>query len=48
MITNQTSWEIARNKNLDYLKQFPKGFRPFDKGFFINFKQFFCHGNKLM
>lgn len=39
--TNQTTWEHTRSDIITYLKQHPKGYRPFDRGIWNNIRMVF-------
>jgi len=45
--TNQTTWEFARKTTISYLRIYPNGFRPFDKGIIENIKMSFFHKGQL-
>jgi len=44
--SNQTTWEFSRRSQISYLRIYPKGFLPFDTGFFNNLKLTFLHDNQ--
>jgi hypothetical protein len=41
MLTNSTTWEQTRRRQITYLKDLPRDLNPFDLGWVNNVKQFF-------
>jgi len=46
ILSNQTTWEFTRRSQISYLRIYPKGYLPFDRGFFGNIKLIFFHNNR--
>jgi palmitoyltransferase len=46
LLTNQSTWEFTRRSQISYLRGYPKGFLPFDKGAWQNIKMAFFHNHK--
>lgn len=48
MIKNKTTWERVKGSHITYLKDYPFGYSPFDKGIIENLKEFFSMKEKKM
>ena len=46
IFSNQTTWEFTRRSQISYLKIYPRGYLPFDKGLLNNLKLIFFPGNE--
>lgn len=48
IIKNKTTWERVKGSHITYLKDYPFGYSPFDKGIIANLKEFFTMKEKKM